>query len=167
MVSLIVASALNRVIGHQNDLPWHLPADLKYFQSVTMGHPIIMGRKNFMSIPKKFRPLKGRINIVLTRNHEFSYPDTVIKHSLEESIEFAVAKDQEEVFIIGGGEVYREALDKKLIDRMYITWIHAFPEGDTCFPKFNHDQWIKTKSEYREKDNGNPYDMDFVVYDKA
>lgn len=139
LLSLIVAVARNGVIGRGNALPWHLPADLKHFKAVTLGKPVIMGRKTFESIG---RPLPGRKNIVVTRNAGFRAEGCEVVASLEAAL--AVCVDAEEVFVIGGAQLYAEALGKA--DRIYLTRIEADIEGDTFFPPFDSARWRVVES---------------------
>src|SRR5688572_5703899 len=120
-VSIIVAISENNVIGKDNSLIWHLPADMKFFKEKTTGHCIITGRKNYESIPEKFRPLPNRTNIVISRNFNYSSPGAEVVNSLEEAIEFAKAKKETEAFIIGGGQIFEETLAKNLASVLYVT----------------------------------------------
>lgn len=139
LISLIAAVAKNGVIGVKGDLPWRLPDDLKFFSKTTKGHHVVTGRKNYESIPPKFRPLPGRVNIVVTRQQDFEAPGAVVVRSLPEAIEFAREKGETELFIIGGGDVYKQCMD--IADRLYITHVDAAPEGDTFFPAIAPEQW--------------------------
>jgi len=112
-ISLIAALTRNRVIGKNNDLPWHLPDDMKYFMQTTKEHPVIMGRKNYDSIPEKFRPLPNRTNIVVTRQRDFVAPGCKVVHSLEEALDEATNITTDEIFIIGGAEIYRQACQRQ------------------------------------------------------
>ncbi len=154
----------NRVIGMENDLPWHLPDDFKFFQDMTKGHHVIMGRKNFESLPPKFRPLPFRTNIILTRNSNYDKPGTITVENIEKGLEMAELAGDEEPFIIGGGEIYKLALP--LIDRMYITEIDAEIEGDTFFPEVNWDQWTEKLRKHHPKDDRHKFAFDFVVYER-
>ena len=165
-VSLIVAVAENNAIGYKNDLIWHLPNDMKYFKETTLNHHIITGRKNYISIPEKYRPLVNRTNIVLTRDKNFYVPDCIIKHSLQDAIDFARQNGENEVFIIGGGQIYAEALEKKLVDKMYITHVHENFDADTFFPVLNLNNWKIVKSEQHEKDEKHKHSYTFAVYQK-
>jgi dihydrofolate reductase len=158
-VSLIAAMAENRVIGVNNTLPWRLPADLKHFRKLTTGHPVIMGRRNHESIGK---PLPDRANIVVTRNPDYRAPGCLVKHSLEEAL--SSAGNAEEVFVIGGAEIYRQAFDHA--DRLYLTMVHARVNGDTYFPDFNEHQWREISRERHEADAKHPYAYTFLVYDR-
>lgn len=151
-LSLIVAMARNRVIGHHNKIPWHLSEDLKRFKQTTMGHPIIMGRKTFESIS---RPLPGRENIVVTRNPHFAAEDVTIVHSLDEALNRC---GEQEAFVIGGEQIYREALPQ--VSKLYLTLIDRDFEGDAFFPEidFTRDFCVIDESEImRSEQEGFPY----------
>ena len=167
-ISLIVAIAKNHVIGKDNDLIWFLPKDLKYFKDTTAGHHVIMGRKNYYSIPDKFRPLPGRTNIVVTRQKDIIHDEGVIVvSSVEEGIKVALEAGDKEPFIIGGGQIYNYSLANNLIDRMYITHVDHEFEGDTFFPHFDEKKWKKTSSKLIEKDHRHEWDFSYDVYEKA
>lgn len=140
-VKLIVAMDRERGIGRNNDLMWHLPADMKFFKETTSGQIVVMGRKNFDSIPERFRPLPNRENVVLTRNTNFTAEGCRIFHSLEDCLTYFNGETERTVYIIGGGEIYRQALDLKCIDEMYITHVDAVYGADTFFPEFDEDKW--------------------------
>ncbi len=158
-LSLIVAMAKNRAIGRNNELPWHLPDDLKYFKSVTMGKPIVMGRKTFDSIG---RPLPGRLNIVITRNSEWQHPGVTVASSLQEALCMA-AEDEgatgshtsREVMVIGGEQIYRTAIDRA--DRLYITRVQTEVDGDAFFPEYDESQWFEVARQEPEKQGDVPY----------
>lgn len=158
MISLIWAMDENRVIGHHNQLPWRLPEDLKFFKRVTMGHPIVMGRKTFESIGK---PLPGRENIVITRDQNFNPDGCIVMNSMDEFFEFAALPDHD-VFVIGGAEIFKEVLPKA--DKLYLTMIHEQFEGDTFFPVFDIDKWQLESREQGLKDEKNPYDYEFLIF---
>ncbi|MBU7593196.1 dihydrofolate reductase [Metabacillus halosaccharovorans] len=160
MISLIVAMDKHRLIGRDNQLPWHLPQDLAYFKKVTMYHKIIMGRKTFESIG---RPLPGRENIIVTRDSTYSQEGCTILHSIEEILELSSRSD-EELFVIGGAEIFKEILP--VSDRLYITEIDDVFEGDTYFPDRKDTEWKKILVEKGTRDEKNPYDFEFVVYEK-
>lgn len=166
-ISLIVAVSENYAIGKNNDLCWYLPKDLKYFKETTAGHTVIMGRKNWESIPEKYRPLKDRLNIVLTKNKDFKLSDAKVAQSLEEALEIAVKSGDTEPFIIGGGKVYREALKKDLVDKMYVTHVKSEVEGDTFFPEIDENKWVLTQKTEVEKDHRHEFDFSFCVYEKV
>lgn len=159
MVSIIVAMGRNRVIGKDNDLIWHLPADLKHFKETTMGKPVIMGRKTFESMGK---PLPGRTNIVITRNNQYEAKGCLVAQSLEKALKRV--SGEAEVFIAGGGEIYREAMP--LADRMHITIIdHSF-EGDTYFPEFSKKEWKIIEEIYHPANMENKYSMVLRTYER-
>ncbi|MCB0400504.1 MAG: dihydrofolate reductase [Flavobacteriales bacterium] len=166
MRSLIVAVARNHAIGKDNDLLWHLPNDMRYFKSRTVGHHIITGRKNYISIPEKYRPLSDRTNIVLTRNHGFQEAGCIVKHTLEDAINYAQQQQEAEVFIIGGGQIYHEALEKNLIDRMYITHVDGDFDADTFFPEIDNSKWKKTDEVLHPADEKHAFAYSFAVYEK-
>lgn len=153
--SLIVATTLNWVIGKDNQMPWHLPADLAWFRKNTTGKPVIMGRKTFESIG---RPLPKRINIVLSRK-PFEHEGVVWKDSLESAVDFV--KDFEEIMLIGGGELFKQYLPKA--DKLYLTQIQAELDGDVFFPEINWDEWNIEFEEYRKADAHNDYDCRFLI----
>ncbi len=157
LISLIAAMANNRVIGKENQMPWHLPADLGHFKNVTLGKPIVMGRKTYESIG---RPLPGRTNIILTRDRDYKIEGCEHAGSLEEAL--ALLKDVEEVMIIGGGYLYSQTISQA--DRLYLTFIDLDVDGDTQFPEFEHLQLEEVKREKHLKDEKNPYDYEFVDY---
>jgi dihydrofolate reductase len=150
----------NRVIGKNNKLPWHLPADLQYFKKVTMGHPIVMGRKTFESIG---RVLPGRENVIVTRNQEFKAEGCVVLHDIAQIKMFADNHD-EEVFVIGGAEIFKEILP--FTDRLYITEIHETFEGDTFFPEIDENEWDEISSNPGEIDEKNRFAHDFIILQK-
>lgn len=163
-ISIIAALSENRVIGKNNDLPWHLPDDMKYFMQTTKGHYVIMGRKNYESIPEKFRPLPNRTNIVVTRQKNFVAEHCLVVHSLEEGLHLAEKAQQEEVFIIGGAEIYAQGFAKA--NRLYLTEIHGTIDGDTYFPEFNKNHWKEVSRIHHLTDERHTFAFDFVVYEK-
>ena len=164
-IQLIVAASENNVIGQKNDLPWHLPKDMDFFKKKTTGSSVIMGRKNYLSIPEKFRPLKKRTNIILTTNSSFSAKNCLIANSLERGLELA-KKEKKEIFIIGGGQVYGYALKNKIVDIIYLTRVHANIQGDTFFPEINMNLWKKIDENFHPKDNQHKYDFTFLKFRK-
>lgn len=153
--SLIVATTLNNVIGKDNQMPWHLPADLAWFRQNTTGKPVIMGRKTFESIG---RPLPKRINIVLSRK-PFEHEGVIWKDSLESAVD--LVKDSEEILLLGGGELFKQYLPQA--DKLYFTQIQAEIDGDTFFPELNWDEWNIEHEEYRHADENNAYDLRFLI----
>lgn len=165
LLSIIVAQSENRIIGRGNKLPWYLPEDLKYFKRITQGKPIVMGRKTFESIGK---PLPGRTNIVITRNPDYASAGIHVVASMDQAL--ALAEQQalidgsEEVLVIGGAEIYQQALQQA--DRLYVTQVHAVIEGDASFPEINMDLWEELGREDFFADGPNPYDYSFVIYQR-
>lgn len=164
IVSLIAALARNRVIGKDNDLPWHLPDDMKYFMDTTKGHCVIMGRKNYESIPVKFRPLANRTNIVVTRQKEYKAEGCLVVHSLKDALALAAEKKETETFVIGGAEIY--ALAMPVAQRLYLTEINATLEGDTFFPLVDAALFKEVSRIHHAKDSRHAFAFDFVVYAK-
>ena len=162
IISLIAAVGANDVIGADGDLPWHLPDDMKFFSRTTKGHHVLMGRKNFESIPDRFRPLPGRPNLVVTRNPDYTYPDAQVVHSIEDGITLAAQAGEEELFIIGGGEIYRQTMDQA--DKLYITHVDAEPEGETHFPSIDQTEWDRTLVSHHEKDDVHNFSFTIYVY---
>lgn len=161
-LSLIVAMAKNRVIGHKNEMPWHLPADFAYFKKMTTGHPVIMGRKTFESIG---RPLPGRRNIVVSRNPTFRADGVEVVASLGQAINACDDQNEcAEVFVIGGAALYAEALPR--VDRVYLTEVDTAPDGDTLFPALDKNQWCEIARERREADEKNVHAMEFVALER-
>ena len=156
-LSIIVAVDSEGGIGKNNSLPWHLPADLKYFRQITTGHTVIMGRKTYDSMGKA---LPNRRNIVISRQEGLDYPDVEIVHSLESAI--SLCKPEEEVFIIGGAEIFRQALP--LTNKLYITEIAHNFKADTFLPEINKKEWLEVKREDREPDDKNLYSYSFLTY---
>ena len=164
IISLIAALTKNHVIGKNNDLPWRLPDDMKYFMQTTTGHTVIMGRKNYDSLPDKFKPLPNRMNIVVTRQKDFNAPGCTVVHSLEKAIELATAANENEVFNIGGAELFTLGLAKA--NRLYLTEIQTELTGDTYFPELNKSEWTETSRTHHAADNRHAYAFDFVVYNR-
>jgi dihydrofolate reductase len=157
---MIVAHANNRIIGKNNDMPWHLPADLAYFKKTTLGKPIIMGRKTYESIG---RPLPGRQNIVISRDENYQANGVDSATSVEQAL--ALAGNVEEVMVIGGGAIYSHCLP--FANRLYITHIKATIDGDTQFPEYDvENDWQLTKSEQCSADEKNNYELNFCVYER-
>jgi dihydrofolate reductase len=157
LVSIIAAMDRNRLIGNENRLPWHLPADLAHFKKVTMGKPIIMGRKTYESIG---RALPGRTNIVLTRSPDFNAEGVLIANTLQQALDYVAV--EEEVMVIGGSTIYELALPRA--DRLYLTYVESSFEGDAWFPDFDPEQWHIIASEEHSADEKNTSDYRFVTY---
>ncbi len=160
-ISIIVAMDEGRVIGNEGGMPWHLPADLKFFKSVTMGKPIIMGRSTYQSIGK---PLPGRTNIVITHNSSFKADGCRLAHSIDEALAIAEDESAEEAIIIGGGGIYEQTLAQ--IERLYITYIAAHLVGDTHFPVIKPEEWKEVSRQQHIADGDNPFDLEFVILDR-
>ena len=161
-VTAIVAAAENGTIGREGDLPWHLPDDMKFFQRTTRGHHVITGRKNYESIPVRFRPLKDRVNVVVTRDRDYQAPGAVVVNSLEEALEHAGSQHETEAFIIGGGQIYREAIAKGLVHTVLLTRVHAQVEGDTRFPELPPAAWKEVWREEHPADDRHAHAFSFV-----
>jgi dihydrofolate reductase len=161
LVTIIAAMSENRIIGRAGSLPWHLPADLRRFKSLTTGHTVIMGRKTFESIG--CRPLPDRRCIVITRNADYRAEGVVVVLSLEDALQQVA--DDEEVFIIGGGEIYRHALP--VADRLELTIVHTVIEGDTSFPELDLKDWRLIGEEHHEADDRHAYPYTFRRYERA
>ncbi len=158
IISMIAAMAENRIIGKDNQMPWHLPADFQWFKRCTMGKPIVMGRKTYESIG---RPLPGRKNIVLTRDSSLVIDGVTCVSSIDEAV--SIAGDIDELMIIGGGAVYEYCLP--LASKLYVTYVDAQLEGDTQFPQWG-SEFEETFCEHYEKDERNAYDLRFVILEK-
>jgi dihydrofolate reductase len=159
---IIVAKAKNNVIGKDNQLIWKLSDDLKKFKALTSGHHIIMGRKTFESMGK---PLPNRTSIVITRNTNYEVPEGhFVVHSLQEAFDLSDQMQQESVFVIGGAEIYEQALSH--CDELMITEVNTAPNGDAFFPEFSVKEWKKINEEHFEKNEKNEFDFDFVTYQK-
>ena len=161
LISIIVAVSQNGAIGKDNQLIWRLPDDLKRFKNLTMGHPIIMGRKTFDSIGK---PLPGRTSIVISRNPEFAMDGIIVAHSLEKALEEAVKTGSETAFIIGGGELYKQALP--LVDQLHITEVETVISGDTFFKIENPENWLETERTVHQADARHQFAFNFVDYER-
>ncbi|MBL7814531.1 MAG: dihydrofolate reductase [Saprospiraceae bacterium] len=161
MISAIVATAKNGVIGKDNEIPWYLPADFAYFKRTTLNHHIIMGRNCFESIG---RPLPKRTNIVITRNPFYIASGCLMVHSITEGVKMAKKNGETEAFIIGGGEIYAQSID--LWDKLYLTEVDLDTEGDVFFPELDMSEWRLVSEEYHTKDEKNEYDYCFKVYER-
>ncbi|HPI79327.1 MAG: dihydrofolate reductase [Cyclobacteriaceae bacterium] len=162
IISLIAAVAQNRTIGKENDLPWRLPDDMNYFMRTTMGHHVLLGRKNYDSLLPKFKPLPNRTNIVVTRQKDFKAAGCIVAHSIDDGIAVARKNNERELFIIGGAQIYAQSMAQA--DYLYLTEIHAEIEGDTFFPKTDPGDWGEISRKRHEADERHRYAFDFVVY---
>jgi dihydrofolate reductase len=158
-LSIISALSANRVIGKDNALPWHLPADLRFFKQKTMGHWLLMGRRTFESMEGL---LRGRTIVVITRRRRYQPEGVLVAGSIDQAL--SMAPPAEEVFIAGGAEIYAQML--KMADRMYLTLIHQEFEGDTFFPRFDKSEWVITERIDHAPDERNPYAYSFVTFDR-
>jgi dihydrofolate reductase len=165
IISLIAAASSNRVIGTENRLPWHLPADLKFFKEKTLGHHILMGRKTWESFGK---PLPGRTSVVITRNQELATPEGVFQFKeIQDGIEFARSRGEAELMIIGGGQIFEKSLP--LANRIYLTHVCTriqHGEGVILFPPVLQSNWQIASSEHRNKDEKHPFEMDFLILER-
>ncbi len=155
IVSLVAAASDNNVIGKNNALPWRMPADMKFFKNLTIGHTVIMGRKTFESMGK---PLQGRINIVITRNKDFKAEGCIVTDSLSEAL--IKCREEDEVFVVGGAEIYKQAV--KDADKIYLTRIHGEFEGDAYFIDIHENEWKESKRSEFPADEKNPYPYAFI-----
>lgn len=161
IISQIVAASLNNVIGVNRGLPWHMPTDMEYFRETTMGHHIVTGRRNYEA---EGQALPGRNNIVLTRNRNYQLKDALVLHTVEEAISYAKKQGETELFIVGGEEIYRLAMP--YTQRIYLTRIKTIIDGDTHYPEPDLSQWKRVKLIENKADELNPFDYDFIIYEK-
>lgn len=163
ILSAIVAIADNFAIGKGNDLPWHLPEDLKFFKRTTLGKPVLMGRKTYESLG---RPLKGRLNIVLSSQESLELPEGVLlSHNLEDALQQLKAEATEEAFVIGGGNVYKQSME--VLDRLYVTRVHTtVDDAEAFFPKFDEENWELVWEEAHKADEKHKYDYTFQQWNK-
>ena len=163
-IALVVAAGENGVIGCDGAMPWRMPSDLKNFRRLTMGCPVIMGRKTFQSIG---RALDGRLNIVVSRNASYQADGAVVAESLEEAIKIgrhALVNENQSVMVIGGGEIYRAALP--MADWIYLTRVQASPDGDTTFPKIDKNEWVEVSSEPLRQRECDQFAATFLTYQR-
>ena len=164
-VSLIVAAANNGVIGKDNDLIWHLPKDMRLFKETTLGHHVLMGRKNFESIPHKYRPLPNRTNVIITRQSNYQAEGCIVVNSVESALTIAKQNGDKEPFIIGGGQIYKLALESNLVDKIYLTKVHHVYDGDTFFPELGKD-WKEVERIDYKADEKHAHDYSFLTFEK-
>lgn len=165
-VALIVAMDQSRGIGKNNDLMWDLPVDMKFFKDTTQGQVVVLGRKNYESIPEKYRPLPNRENAVLTRNKSYQAEGALVFYSLEECLKHYSDETERTIFIIGGGEIYRQAMEMDVIDEMYITHIEQNYDADTFFPNFELNHWTSETLFTHNKDDRNEASFEVLKYTK-
>ncbi|MBK8989136.1 MAG: dihydrofolate reductase [Chloroflexi bacterium] len=163
IISLIAAMDKNRMIGQNGRLPWRLPADMQHFVALTMGKPVIVGRKTYDSIQPKYKPLHGRTNIILTHSLDYAAPGCIVVHTIDEAL--AAAGDAPEVMVIGGANTYEQFLP--LADRLYLTIIHAEFDGDAAFPPYDATAWRVTSDEAHLADDKNPYRYQFLTLENC
>jgi dihydrofolate reductase len=163
-VSAIAALSRNRVIGKNNDLPWKLPDDMRFFMETTKGHHVIMGRKNYDSLRGKFKPLPDRTNIIITRQKNLDAPGCVVFNDISEAISFAKKNGEKECFIIGGSDIYKLAMP--FTTRLYLTEIDAEIDGDTFFPGVDLRSWKEVSRRHHPADERHKYAFDIVAYEK-
>ncbi len=161
IITIIAAIANNNALGKDNDLIWHLPADLKRFKKVTTGHHILMGRNTYESIGK---PLPNRTTVIITRNKEYKADGCIVVNSIEKAIE--VAKSDEHIYIIGGAQIYKQAMVTNLVDQLDITQVHESFEADVFFPEIDLDTWKESAKEGFKADEKNKHDYSFISYTK-
>ena len=159
MITIIAAIATNNALGKDNDLIWHLPADLKRFKKVTTGHHILMGRNTFESIGK---PLPNRTTVIITRNNNYFKDGCLIASSIEEAID--LAKEDTNIFLIGGAQIYKQAMENNLVDKLDITLVHQEFEADVFFPEIDPSVWKEVSREDFKADEKNKYDYSFVSF---
>ena len=157
-IAIIVAVAEDNVIGAGNTIPWYCPADLQYFKRITLGSPVLMGRKTYQSL--KIKPLPGRRNIILTRDASLTYEDCDVVTSLKAGLE--LVKNEEKLFIIGGADIYQQCME--IAQELYITYVDLKVEGDRFFPKVDLKQWELVKEQQYQSDEKNPHRMMFKLF---
>lgn len=163
IVSLIAAASTNNVIGVNNELPWHLPNDMLFFKNTTWGMPVIMGRKTYESMDSK--PLKGRINLVITSKSDYKADGIVVVNSFSDAMFVVKDADCNEVFIIGGGELFKETIGKA--DRIYLTRVHAMIDGDVFFPEIDTKSWKQTSKKDLMADEKHSFNYSFELWEKV
>lgn len=160
-ISIVVAVSANNAIGKGGDLLWHLPADMKHFKEITYGHHVLMGRKTFESIPVKFRPLNGRVNVIVTRQKDFVAEGCKVVSGVEEGIQFSKDNGETELMIIGGAEIYSHCFQQT--DKLFLTKVHyTFADADAFFPVIQNNEWEVINSEKHEADEKHAYAFDFI-----
>lgn len=161
MLSHILAASENNAIGSHNELPWNLPNDFRYFKNKTWGMPVIMGRNTYESLKKS---LPGRVNIVVTTKHDWHPRDVLVSNTIDDAIEKAKESDAKEIFIIGGGKVFKETMNR--VSKIYITRVHTVVDGDTFYPEINSADWTKTSTQTFPADGKHNYSYTFEVWEK-
>lgn len=166
IVYSIAAMAENRAIGKDSDLIWDLPDDVRFYKETTLNQVVIMGRKNYECTPYKYRPLPNRINIVLTTKEGYDSNGGLVYHSIEDALRFCESEGHKSVFVIGGGQIFKLALDKNLIDVMYLTTVHGSFDGDSFYPEFDESNWNKEVMEDHPKDEKHDYSFSIEKWTK-
>ncbi len=161
-IAYVVAMDDNRLIGRDNTLPWRLPDDMAWFRDKTMGKPCVMGRKTYDSLPDRFRPLPGRLNIVVTRNPDYEAPGAVVVHSVEDAL--AAAGEAEEIIIVGGADLFGRLLP--VVDRLYLTHVHDAAEGHVYFPEFDRDEWREIYRQHHPADERHAQAFTWMILDR-
>lgn len=160
-IAIIAAVSENNVIGNKNKIPWHLPADLKYFKKTTLGHPVIMGQNTYESIGK---PLPKRVNIILSDDKDYKVSGCFVFNSIPEAIDYLKNKRHKKAFVIGGASIYKQFINTA--DEIYLTRVLGNFNGDTYFPQIDADKWKVFSQKLYPKDDNNPYDMVFIIYNR-
>ncbi|MGI8581525.1 MAG: dihydrofolate reductase [Chitinophagaceae bacterium] len=161
IISHLVAASENNVIGRNNKIPWHLPNDLKFFKNKSWAMPVIMGRNTYESLDK---PLQGRINVVITTNKDWQRDDVTVAHSIDEAIEKACESDCNELFIIGGGETFKQSMD--IVNRIYLTRVHTTIDGNTFYPSFDESKWKLISEDRHPADEKHQFAYTFQLWEK-
>ncbi len=166
-VAIIAAIGENRELGRNNELLWHLNEDMQFFKQQTRMHYVIMGRKSFESIPKKYRPLPERVNIIISRDPEYMFEECYTFSNIQDAIEMANVNGEYKAFIIGGGEIYKIAMEANLVDEMFLTHVHAsFDDADVFFPAIDESKWKKKLVNSIQSDSLNEFPFDIYHYEK-
>lgn len=164
-ISIIVAVGEKNEIGRNGDLLWRLPKDMEHFKKLTMGHHVLMGRITWDSIPPKFRPLEGRVNLVISRQTEYQPSGGISVKSLDSAIDYAIRNGENELMVIGGGEIYQQVFNKA--NTIYLTRVHhTFPDADTFFPELKKTEWIEVSCEKHDTDAKHAYPYSFITYNR-
>ncbi len=161
IISHLVAASQNNVIGKDNKLPWHLPNDFKYFKNKTWGMPVVMGRNTYESLDK---PLPGRTNVVLTTNKEWKRDAVLVAHTIDEAIKQSCETDCKEIFIIGGGEIFKQSMD--IVNKIYLTRVHTTVDGDAFYPDFDKLKWKLISKDSHKTDEKHKFDYTFQTWEK-
>ena len=162
VISHLVAASENNVIGIKNQIPWHLPNDLKFFKNKSWGMPVIMGRNTYESLEK---PLPGRINVVVTSNANWKREGVTTAHSIDEAVDVACQSDCNEIFIIGGGEIFKQSMN--IVNRIYLTRVHTTIDGDTFYPDFDHNKWKLISEDPHPADDKHAFAYTFQLWEVA